>query len=108
MRKRVNSDILLNEPVRKKSVTLAPASCECLKQGEILTDLNGKKWKLGKAIGVGGFGEIYLASDNLNDDFKSNSQYVAKVEVHTSGPLFVEINCYLRIAKPEMSKYWIM
>lgn len=108
MRKRVHSDILMNEPLRKKSVTVAPVSCECLKQGEILTDLNGKKWKLGKAIGVGGFGEIYLASDNLNDDFKSNSQYVAKVEVHTSGPLFVEINCYLRIAKQEMSKYYII
>lgn len=108
MRKRVNSDILLNEPVRKKSVTLAPTASEHLKQGEILTDLCGKEWKLGKAIGVGGFGEIYLASDNLNEEVKSNSQYVAKVEIHTSGPLFVEINCYLRIAKPEMSKYYII
>ncbi len=29
-------------------------------QGEILTDLKDKKWKLGPSIGIGGFGEIYL------------------------------------------------
>lgn len=29
-------------------------------QGEILTDLRSKKWKLGPAVGIGGFGEIYL------------------------------------------------
>lgn len=104
MRKRV-SDTLINEPLRKKSANLPTVPCECLKHGEILTDLTGKKWKLGKAIGVGGFGQIYLASDNLNEDVKSNSPYVAKVESHASGPLFVEINCYLRIARSDMSKY---
>lgn len=29
-------------------------------EGEVLTDLMDNKWKLGSAIGIGGFGEIYL------------------------------------------------
>lgn len=78
---------------------------ENLKQGELLTDLSGKKWKLGKTIGVGGFGDIYLASDVLDQDVKSDSPYVAKVETHSNGPLFVEINCYLRIGKSDLGKW---
>lgn len=78
---------------------------ENLKPGEILTDLNGKQWVIGKPIGVGGFGEIYLVSDVLNQEVASDSPYVAKIENHSNGPLFVEINCYLRIAKQEMSEY---
>lgn len=31
-----------------------------LPHGSILTDVMKRKWKLGKSIGVGGFGEIYL------------------------------------------------
>lgn len=31
-----------------------------LPAGEILTDLCRKQWRLGKAVGLGGFGEIYL------------------------------------------------
>jgi len=31
-----------------------------IKEGEILTDMTQKQWRLGRAIGVGGFGEIYL------------------------------------------------
>lgn len=34
-------------------------------QGEILTDLKDKKWKLGPAIGIGGFGEIYLGNKSI-------------------------------------------
>lgn len=107
MRKRVNSDTVHNEPVRKKSLTLPPVSGENLKQGEILTDITGKKWKLGKTVGIGGFGQIYLASDVIKEDVLANSPYVAKVESHSNGPLFVEINCYLRTAKLEMSKFYL-
>lgn len=31
-----------------------------LPAGEILTDITQQKWKLGRAIGCGGFGDIYL------------------------------------------------
>lgn len=73
------------------------------KQGVILNDLDGKKWKLGKVLGIGGFGEIYEAT-NISIRGQ-NESYVAKLEKHSKGPLFVEVNCYLRIAKLHMSKY---
>jgi len=31
-----------------------------IREGEILTDITKNQWKLGRSIGVGGFGEIYL------------------------------------------------
>lgn len=73
------------------------------KQGVILNDLDGKKWKLGKVLGIGGFGEIYEAT-NISVR-EQNQSYVAKLEKHSKGPLFVEVNCYLRIAKMQMSEY---
>lgn len=79
---------------------------ENLKPGEVLTDLTGKQWMIGKPIGVGGFGEIYLVSDVLNQEVTNASPYVAKIESHSNGPLFVEINCYLRIAKLETIEQW--
>lgn len=77
---------------------------ENLKPGEILTDLTGRKWMIGKPIGVGGFGDIYSATDVINQEVKDDSPYVAKIECHSSGPLFVEINCYLRVGKLELSE----
>ena len=38
-----------------------------------------KEWVLGKAIGVGGFGELYLASAKLPDGQLSPKNYVIKV-----------------------------
>jgi hypothetical protein len=41
----------------------------------MLTDLTKKKWTLGRSIGTGGFGEIYLAQEgegvNVRDDARS-------------------------------------
>lgn len=31
-----------------------------IREGEVLTDITENQWKLGRSIGVGGFGEIYL------------------------------------------------
>ena len=73
-----------------------------LPQGLVVTDVHGNYWKISRSIGLGGFGEIYAASsfgrpgeDNNPDD------YVIKVEPHTNGPLFVEINFYIRGAQRE-------
>lgn len=77
-----------------------------IKPGTLLTDIVGQRWRLGKPVGTGAFGEIFLAS-NLDDPTRANEKYVAKVESHKSGPLFVEINCYLRIAKFDMGKFLI-
>jgi hypothetical protein len=31
-----------------------------IREGEVLVDITKSHWKLGRSIGVGGFGEIYL------------------------------------------------
>lgn len=77
-----------------------------IKPGTLLTDIVGQRWRLGKPVGTGAFGEIFLAC-NLDDPKRANEKYVAKVESHKSGPLFVEVNCYLRIAKFDMGKFLI-
>ena len=74
--------------------------------GAILTDLAGKQWRIGKSIGAGGFGEIYLASDDISKPVNDKAPYVVKIEPHDNGPLFVEINVYIRIAKPDMIEEW--
>lgn len=73
------------------------------KIGDLVTDITGKKWKLGTSVGIGGFGEIYDAYENVRKDAKNVASYVAKFERHSNGPLFVEINCYLRIARQNIS-----
>ena len=50
-----------------------------LPRGEVLTDTIKQKWVLGKPIGVGGFGELYLASYQSNDGKTSPEKFVIKV-----------------------------
>lgn len=51
-------------------------------------------------IGKGSFGEIFLASDNIDEPVTSeNARYVVKIEPHKSGPLFVEIHCLIKAGK---------
>jgi len=77
-----------------------------LPKGETLTDTIKQKWVLGKAIGVGGFGELYLASFLSSDGKTSPEKFVVKVEPHSNGPLFVEVHFYLRATKTEeMDKF---
>jgi len=77
-----------------------------LPKGETLTDTIKQKWVLGKAIGVGGFGELYLAAFLSPDGKTSPEKFVVKVEPHSNGPLFVEVHFYLRATKTEeMDKF---
>jgi len=77
-----------------------------LPKGEVLTDTIKQKWVLGKAIGVGGFGELYLAAFLSPDGKTSPEKFVVKVEPHSNGPLFVEVHFYLRATKTEeMDKF---
>lgn len=71
-----------------------------LPQGLVLKDLRKKTWKLGKSIGLGGFGEIYAAA-LLDGKTLSEEDYVVKVEPHNNGPLFVELHFYCRATKKE-------
>ena len=45
----------------------------------VLTDTIKQKWVLGKPIGVGGFGELYLASYQSKDGKTSPEKFVIKV-----------------------------
>ncbi|XP_076641551.1 serine/threonine-protein kinase VRK1 isoform X2 [Halictus rubicundus] len=79
---------------------------EQLPEGEILTDITQNKWRLGQTIGYGGFGDIYLASKNIAAPVTQNAKYVIKIEPHNNGPLFVEMNFYIRAARKEMIENW--
>lgn len=85
---------------------------EQLPVGEKLIDSFKNEWIIGKAICRGGFGEIYEARPHL---IKSNLQikinhkdyeYVVKVD-HLIGPLFCEMNFYIRVAKHESITKWM-
>ena len=86
---------------------------ERLPVGHRLVDTTKQQWLIGPSIGCGGFGDIYLTRqyDESRDDLKRLTQEqiiresdswtnVIKFE-HFSGPLFAEINFYLRCARKE-------
>lgn len=59
-------------------------------------------------LGKGSFGEIFLASDEINTPVtSSNAKYVVKIEPHSNGPLFVEIHCLLNTTSKQSGKYSI-
>ncbi|GJQ76347.1 hypothetical protein Trydic_g2068 [Trypoxylus dichotomus] len=77
-----------------------PINLKYATKREILTDMLGKKWKLGPSIGKGGFGEIYAAQEFNEASTKVNAfPYVVKIEPHENGPLFVEMHFFMRNAK---------
>nr|XP_057919573.1 serine/threonine-protein kinase VRK2 isoform X2 [Doryrhamphus excisus] len=78
-----------------------------LPDGFILTDMEKRKWRLGNIIGQGGFGLIYLASNNISGPVSADSDYVIKLEYQDNGPLFSELKFYQRAAKPESIKKWM-
>ncbi|KAM9477347.1 serine/threonine-protein kinase VRK2 [Clarias gariepinus] len=82
-----------------------PLPCP-LPEGWILIDTEKRKWRLGKIIGKGGFGLIYLASDRVESSVAEDTDYVIKVEYHENGPLFSELKFYQRAAKPESISKW--
>uniref|UniRef100_A0A7N8WXM1 non-specific serine/threonine protein kinase n=1 Tax=Mastacembelus armatus TaxID=205130 RepID=A0A7N8WXM1_9TELE len=78
-----------------------------LPDGFILTDTERKKWRLGQIIGHGGFGLIYLASQDVGRPVAADTDFVIKVEYHENGPLFSELKFYQRAAKPENMQTWM-
>ncbi|XP_029691207.1 serine/threonine-protein kinase VRK2 isoform X2 [Takifugu rubripes] len=89
-----------------------------LPEGFILSDSQKKKWRLGKVIGQGGFGLIYLASEDVGRPVASDTAFVIKMTLWLSlsavhwleylenGPLFTELKFYQRAAKPDKIKSW--
>ncbi|XP_027476585.1 serine/threonine-protein kinase VRK2 isoform X2 [Zalophus californianus] len=76
-----------------------------LPEGKVLDDTEGKQWMLGKMIGSGGFGLIYLAFPANKPD--KDAKHVVKVEYQENGPLFSELKFYQRAAKKDYIKNWI-
>ncbi|XP_028323973.1 serine/threonine-protein kinase VRK1-like isoform X2 [Gouania willdenowi] len=77
-----------------------------LPEGFILTDMMKKKWRLGRMIGEGGCGLIYLAAEDTGRPVADDSDFVIKVEYQENGPLFTELKFYQRAAKPESMQKW--
>ncbi|XP_073847797.1 back seat driver isoform X2 [Musca autumnalis] len=108
-----NSSILLNNSLNvslanepNASLTESPKPVYTLRpsvvNGTVLYDLNEKPWRLGRPIGKGNFGEIFLASDNISIPVTNeNAKFVVKIEPHSNGPLFVEIHCLMNTAKKD-------
>ncbi|XP_075987645.1 uncharacterized protein LOC142984130 [Anticarsia gemmatalis] len=115
MPRRGTEVVQLPLPPKKKTKTLEePPSLdvsfcddEALPPGIVFTDVLQKKWRIGKPIGRGSFGRIYLASDDVDKEVtKLNARYVVKIEPHSNGPLFVEIHCLIRTAQSSQVKAW--
>ncbi|XP_009977105.1 PREDICTED: serine/threonine-protein kinase VRK2 [Tauraco erythrolophus] len=73
----------------------------------ILKDTEGKAWRLGRQIGQGGFGLIYLASPQTHVPVEDDAVHVIKVEYLENGPLFSELKFYQRAAKQEHMRKWM-
>ncbi|KAM6217283.1 serine/threonine-protein kinase VRK2-like [Rhynchocyon petersi] len=76
-----------------------------LPEGKILVDMERNLWMLGKMIGSGGFGLIYLAFPTNKTD--EDARHVIKVEYQENGPLFSELKFYQRAAKKDCIQRWI-
>ncbi|XP_016818773.1 serine/threonine-protein kinase VRK2 isoform X1 [Cricetulus griseus] len=76
-----------------------------LPEGKVLDDMDGNQWILGKMIGSGGFGLIYLAFSTNKPN--KDARHVIKVEYQENGPLFSELKFYQRAAKKEYIRKWI-
>ncbi|KAI5638288.1 protein kinase domain-containing protein [Phthorimaea operculella] len=116
MPRRGNDVAQLQMPAKKKAKLLEepPPSLdvsffddEALPPGIVFSDALQKQWRIGKPIGRGSFGRIYLASDEVDKEVtKANARYVVKIEPHTNGPLFVEVHCLVRVAQVDKIKSW--
>lgn len=72
-------------------------------KGEIFTDVKKNQWIIGDVIDNGGFGEVYFVSSSKTPLTYSNA---IKIEPHKNGPLFVEINFYIKNCKSKYIEDW--
>jgi vaccinia related kinase len=54
----------------------------------LFVDLTKKEWRLGKPIGSGGFGLIYLTHLSSAGPVNDDAEYCMKIEPSDNGPLF--------------------
>ena len=75
-----------------------------LPPGVSMTDVRQTKWTLGKSIGSGGFGDIYLIGQG--DTCEDDSKFVVKLEPHNNGPLFTEMHTMYRLGLESHRADW--
>jgi vaccinia related kinase len=98
MKKMVIKPAAENKPIKQNKKTMMAKK---IPTGTVVKNLSGDVWTLGPPIGKGGFGEIYSAYEGEGLPPLDPSGYASaiKIEPHDNGPLFVEMNFYLRVAK---------
>ena len=81
---------------------------EHIDEGTVVEGLGqkGLQFRFGKSIGTGGFGEIYLASKDVSKNVGPEATLAVKIEPHLNGPLFVEMNFYIRAASETYVEEW--
>lgn len=71
--------------------------------GIVLIDVLKNEWVVGKKIGEGGFADVYTVQ---KPNASTKGEYVAKIEPKDNGPLFTEVNFFIKCLKPDMIKEW--
>lgn len=77
-----------------------------ISEGHNLRDSKQRTWTVGKAIGSGGFGAIYLCQPGNTKVVGDDAEYVVKIEPHSNGPLFVEMHVFTRLAQDHQVAEW--
>ena len=77
--------VAVKKPAKKKNGYEMPKAA---KPGTILIDSHKKEWKIGKSIGIGGFGEIYSACEN-SSKIKNLDDYPYVVKLVSSTTIIV-------------------
>jgi len=75
-------------------------------EGQILKDSRQRTWTVGRAVGSGGFGAIYLCQNGQHKESSDDAEYVVKIEPHTNGPLFVEMHVFMHIGQDHQVAQW--
>ncbi|XP_003743508.1 serine/threonine-protein kinase VRK1 [Galendromus occidentalis] len=86
-------------PPKRKAVILP--------SNNTVRDISKKSWKIGKRIGIGGFGEVFVCQEDVGKAVSPSASYVIKIEPSGSGPLFVEMHFYMRTANKSSLDAWI-
>lgn len=88
-------------PPKKKAVKKANGyeMAEFIENGTTIKDVRKKEWVVGDPVGQGGFGMIYLTDEKGHGNDLDSARYVIKIEPKANGPLFTEINFYMRNCK---------
>ena len=77
-----------------------------VREGHILTDSRRRVWTIGRSVGSGGFGAIYICDHGSRDVVSDDAEYVVKIEPHSNGPLFVEMHVFMRIGQDHQVAQW--